>query len=154
MTHAARMAREDAITDALRAADEALGGEQPTPQALRILAAIRQLRSGEPVRVVSTDRVDYLQQVQQKSRALWLRQYGDLPATGPEHDASATVKTPIGFLSATTWRRTWTGRLGTREAWATEYDLDGEPISIREIREAGLARRPTTRRRRRLSDID
>jgi hypothetical protein len=149
MTHAAKIARDDFITEALRAANDALGNEQPTAQALAIIAAIKGLRR-DPVRVASLSRVDYLTLVQQAAQAAWTATRGRLPhqpATGPGNDATAGIDTPIGRLTALTYRRVWNGRNGQRIAWATEYSLDGEPITLAEIREAGLAQRPTTRNR-------
>lgn len=148
MTYAARMAREDAITDALRATNDAIGDEVPTPQALRIIEAIKRLRASQPVRVARLERVDYLERVQQAARAAWMKAHGN-GVTGPEHDASAGIDTPIGRLTMTIWRRQWNGKRGVRIAWAGEYYLNGEPITIAEIKEAGLAQRPTTRNRQR-----
>ena len=128
MRHSDLIARENALTDALRAADEAIGISQPNRQALAIIAAIKKLRSGRDIFVTSADRIDYLSRVQASARA----------------NGSAIVSTPIGDLGCTTWRKSWrNGRL----AWQSEYTLRGEPITIREIRDAGLAKRPTTRNR-------
>lgn len=150
MTHAARIARDDAITDALRAVNEAIGDEEPTDQAFRIIAALKALRPGAPPRVVSLERADYLEKVQREAQRKWLEEYdGLIGALGsPAHDAVAGTDTPIGRLRAVTWRRVWhDGRI----AWASEYYLNDEPITIAEIRDAGLAQRPTTRNRQKRS---
>lgn len=156
MNHTARLAREDAITDALRAVNAALGDDVPTDQAFRIIDAIKRLRDGQPVRVTSTDRVDYLGLVQSEGQAAWNRQHAVVKGvvlakapSGPEHDATAGIDTPLGRLRVTTWRRSWTGERGERIAWASEYYLSEEPITVAEIKAAGLAQRPTTRQRRR-----
>lgn len=160
MTQAARMAREDAIRDALRAINDAIGDEPPTPQAFRIIEAVKDLRANAPVRVPIIHRkkhdgigapVDYLDRVQQAARDAWTKahggQHGNVVVTGPGADASAGIDTPLGRLTATTYRKKWTGKNGERIAWMTEYSLNGEPISIAEIKQAGLAQRPTTRNR-------
>lgn len=141
MNVTASIARDDAITEALRAATDALGDDEPTQQALQIIAAIKRLRS--PVRVTGSERVDYLERVQQAVRAQW---HGTRKADeiGPVFAAVAGADTPIGRLKAVTWRTTWrTGRV----AWMTEYYLNNDPITLAEIRAAGLAQRPTLRRR-------
>lgn len=152
-THTARLAREDAITDALRAVNAALGDDVPTDQAFRIIDAIKRLRAGQPARVTSTERRDYMAEVQEAAQAAWWTLHGALvgqPApTGPANDATAGIDTPLGRLRITTWRRSWTGERGERIAWASEYYLSEEPITVAEIKAAGLAQRPTTRRRRR-----
>lgn len=165
MTQAARMAREDAIRDALRAINDAIGDEEPTAQAFRIIEAIKDLRANSPVRVPIIHRnkhdsiaapIDYLERVQQEARAAWTKahggQHGNVVVTDPSADATAGITTPLGRLTATTWRTVWTGKNGQRIVWMTEYSLDGEPISIAEIRKAGLAQRPTTRNRKRKED--
>lgn len=146
MTHTAKMAREDAITDALRATNDAIGEEVPTPQALRIIDAIKRLRSGQPVKVARLERVDYLERVQRAARAAWALTHSRTKH-GPEHEATAGIDTPLGRLRMTTWRRPWRGRRGERIVWAGEYYLDDEPITLAEIKAAGLAQRPTTRNR-------
>lgn len=153
MTHAARLAREDAITEALRAADNAIGQEAPTTQAMRIIDAIKRLRDDAPVRVTSLERVDYLRMVQDAARGAWTKQDAEaqaMRARGEEFEidasASARVTTPLGTLRAVVWRTHWRGG---RMAWASEYSLNDEPITVAEIRAAGLAQRPTTRRRQR-----
>lgn len=148
MTHAARLAREDAITDALRAVNEALGDEEPTEQAFRIIDAIKRLREGQPARVTSTDRRDYMAEAQDAARGLWARKHAN-DGVGPSMDATAGIDTPLGRLRVTTWRRVWNGESGGRIAWASEYYLNDEPITVAEIKATGLAQRPTTRKRRR-----
>lgn len=149
MTHAARIARDDTITEALRAVNTAIGDEEPTDQAFRIIAAVKALRSDAPPRITSLARVDYLGQVQQEAQRTWQSAYAyrdDEPSNpiGQDHEAIAGIETPLGRLKCTTWRRLWKdGRI----AWASEYSLNDEPITIAEIRDAGLARRPTTRNR-------
>ena len=164
MTQAARMAREDAIRDALRAINDAIGDEEPTAQAFRIIEAVKDMRANAPVRVPIIHRnkhdgiappVDYLERVQQEARAAWQEAHGTAPGLSvakPEYDATAGVTTPLGRLTATTWRTVWTGKNGQRIVWMTEYSLDGLPISVAEIRKAGLAQRPTSRNRKRKED--
>lgn len=147
MSHTAKLAREDAFTDALRVTDEAIGDEQPTPQALRIIEALKRLRDAQPARVPGLERVDYLAQVQDAARSRWALDW-DQENIGPAHDATAGVDTPLGRLSATVWRERWNGYRGERIAWASEYSLEGEPITIAEIKAAGLAQKPTSRNRR------
>ncbi|SDL08195.1 hypothetical protein SAMN05428953_12675 [Mesorhizobium muleiense] len=155
MSHAARLAREDAITDALRAVTTALGDDLPTDQAFRIIDAIKRLRDGQPARVTSTERRDYMAEVQERARTAWTQIYliedqRGADCIGPQADATAGIDTPLGRLRVTTWRRSWIGERGQRIAWASEYYLSEEPITVAEIKAAGLAQRPTTRRRRKL----
>lgn len=156
MNHTAKLARHDALTEAIRETDAAIGDEQPTEQALRILAAIKRLRDSQPVKVESTARVDYLSKVQKEARNEWQTKRevfaaffdDNTEAFGPEHDATAGIDTPLGRLVATVWRQRWAGKRGERITWAGSYMLDGEPITVAEIRAAGLAQRPTTRNRK------
>lgn len=145
MTHAARIARDDALRDALRAADAVIGDQPATAQARQIVEAIKRLREGKPVRAERIDPIDYLTRVQELAHAAWQRQHG-ANKVGIHHDATAQVETPLGTLQLTAWRTIWRGN---RPAWAGEYALAGEPITIAEIKAAGLAQRPTTRARRR-----
>lgn len=147
MKHSDILARADALTEAIRAADDAIGLEEPTDQALRIIDALKRMRDEKPARVDGLDRRDYLTEAQTAARKQWERDWAD--ETGPEHDAYAGVDTPIGRLVATTWRQHWSGERGKRIVWSGSYTLNGEPITISEIKAAGLARRPTTRNRRR-----
>lgn len=148
MTYAATLARCDAFTEALRLANDAIGNDPPTDQALRIIKSLQRARDDKPARVTSLDRVDYLGQVQQAARTRWSVTY-EGSAHGPGFEVSEKVQTPLGLLTATVWRRCWTGpHRGKRTAWAAEYHLNGKPISITEIREAGLAMRPTERAKR------
>lgn len=146
MTHAARIARDEAITEVLRAINDAIADEEPTDQALRIIAAVKASRSDTPARVTSLERVDYLERAQKAAQAAWIAQHGNIHVTGSGADAVAGIDTPIGRLRAVTWRREWRGG---RIAWASEYYLNDEPITVQEIRAAGLAQRPTTRNRQR-----
>ena len=151
MAQAAALARDDAITEALRAINDAIGDEPPTQQALRIIEAVKRLRV--PVRVEGTKRIDYLERVQHAVRAQWNKTHKfengivlAVTPTGPYFDAVTSVDTPLGPLRALTYRRQWsTGRI----AWMTEYYLNDAPITISEIRAAGLAMRPTVRRQKR-----
>ncbi|KYK44528.1 hypothetical protein A1D31_14105 [Bradyrhizobium liaoningense] len=148
MTVTASLARDEAITDALRVANDAIGDEQPTAQALKIIAAIKRLRAADPVKIAALSRVNYLAQLQREAQAKWVIEHDKVPLAqlGPEHDTTAGVDTPLGRFRMVTWRRTWrTGRI----AWASEYYLNDQPITIAEIEAAGLAQRPTTRQRRR-----
>ncbi len=146
MNHAARIAREQAVTEALRAADLAIGEERPTQQALRIIDALKRLRSESPVVVAELKRVDYLAKVREAAQAAWLSAYNS--QIGPEYDAVASVETPIGVLKMIVWRTAWNGGRGQRIAWTGEYYLDDRIITVAEIKAGGLAQRPTVRRRR------
>lgn len=139
-----RIIRDDTITDCIRVADEAIASEEPHEQALRIIAALKGMRDAR-ARVTGTDRVDYLSRVQEAAQARHARLHGIGARGDADLSARATVETPIGTLAATVWRVVWkTGR----SAWRSEYTLAGEPITVREIKAAGLAKRPTTRTRK------
>ena len=149
MSHARTVARDDALVEALRAIDAVLGDTEPTERELAIVRAIQALRSPDPVRVARLVPVDYLAQVQRLARDGWEHQYaGHGLVTGPEHDAVAGIDTPLGRLAATVWRVEWTGKRGERVAWRAAYTLNSESISIRDIREVGLAQRLFTRNRK------
>lgn len=142
MTPIQRAGRVEALTDALRSIDLAIGDEPPTDQTLRVIEAIKRMRDEQPGRVNSLERVDYLERVQSAAQAAWVR-IREPGQSGPEHDATAGVDTPLGRLRATTWRTRWrSGRI----AWASEYYLNNAAITIAEIKALGLAQRPTTRR--------
>jgi len=140
----AAIARDEAITDALRVANDAIGDDEPTAQALKIIAAIKRLRAADPVKVAALSRINYLAKLQAEAQSMWNGHYDD-GAIGPAHDVIAGIDTPLGRFRCTTWRRRWnTGRI----AWASEYYLNDQPITVAEIEAAGLAQRPTTRQRR------
>ena len=143
------LAREETLTDALRAVNDAIGDEVPDDQAFRIVAAIKALLAASPARIASPVRVDYLRTLQVRAHAVWVSEYRSNDI-GPEYDAVAGIDTPLGRLKMVTWQRAWRGG---RIAWASEYYLDGEPISIAEIRTVGLAQRPTTRKRKKKETI-
>ncbi|TIT90350.1 MAG: hypothetical protein E5W41_00025 [Mesorhizobium sp.] len=152
MSFTARIAREETITEALRAINDAIGDEVPTVQAFKIIDAIKRLRDGQPAHAGS-ERRDYMTEAQAAARAEWqakhdvFQHFGD--TTGPNYDATAGVDTPLGRLRVTTWRRPWRGDRGERIAWASEYYLNDQPITVAEIKAMGLAQRPTTRNRKR-----
>ncbi|TIN82221.1 hypothetical protein [Mesorhizobium sp.] len=148
MSFTARIAREEAITEALRAINDAIGDEVPTVQAFKIIDAIKRLRDGRPAHAGS-ERRDYMAEAQDAARAVWLAVHRLGNMTGPEYDATAGVDTPLGRLRVTTWRRPWRGDRGERIAWASEYYLNDQPITVAEIKAMGLAQRPTTRNRKR-----
>lgn len=145
MTVTATLARDEAIADALRVATQIIGDEPASPQALKIIAAIKRLRAADPIKIAELSRVNYMAHVQADARTSWLHRH-KVSAIGPEHDAVAGIDTPIGRFRVVTWRRGWRGG---RIAWASEYYLNDEPITVAEIEAAGLAQRPTTRQRRR-----
>ncbi len=147
--HMARLIRDDVITEALRAASEAIGNEEPTAQATRIVTAIKRLRDPAPVRLTGIEeRIDYLERVQREAHAVWNSKYTP-DDIGPRFDAIAGVDTPLGRLKVITWRRPWRGtRHENRLAWASEYYLEDQPVTIAEIKAMGLALRPTTRNRK------
>lgn len=159
MSYGERIGWEDAITSALRAANDAIGDREPHKQALDIIRAIKALRSDKRVTIPPAarqkkDRVthDHLERVQVAARVEWAKKYN--AEIGPEADATASVDTPLGTLTATVWRQRWKGVRGERIAWCAEYWLAGETITIRDIRAAGLAQRPTTRNRKRKGEAD
>lgn len=145
MTIGSKLARDEFVTEALRHVETVLAGDRPTGQTLRIIEALKSMRPTSPVRVVSSNRVDYLGRVQMAAQMAWRCRHGR-GTVGVENDASASVETPLGLLSATTYRREWKNG---NQSWSTEYALAGEPITIRDIRAAGLAQRPTIRNRQR-----
>lgn len=144
MSHADRIAREEALTDALRIIADVVGNDNASAQVLHIIDAIKRLRANKPARVRMLTPIDYLSRVQELARAKWLTRHAEDPTIG-RFEAVHAVDTPIGVLRLVTWRTEWRGG---KPAWAGEYSLDDAPITIAEIRAAGLAQRPTTRKRR------
>lgn len=144
MSVTARLARDEAIADALRVATAVIGDDAASPQALAIVAAIKRLRVADPIKIAALSRVNYLAQLQGIAHTLWWGHYAH-DVTGPDRDVIAGIDTPIGRFRTTTWRRAWSNG---RVAWASEYYLNDEPITVAEIEAAGLAQRPTTRQRR------
>ncbi|TIN82199.1 hypothetical protein [Mesorhizobium sp.] len=133
----------------MRAINDAIGDEVPTVQAFKIIDAIKRLRDGQPAHAGS-ERRDYMAEVLELARADWNAKHWDhRPRIGPEFDATAGVDTPLGRLRMTTWLRPWKGARGERIAWASEYYLNDQPITVAEIKAMGLAQRPTTRNRKR-----
>lgn len=140
-----RIARETLLKALLRDID-ALIETEPTDRELAIIALIKGMRDDAAARVMA-ERVDYLDRVQKAAHRAWIEAHANFEnRTGPEFDGIAGVDTPLGRLKAITYRRPWKGG---RIAWATEYYLDDQPVTIREIRAAGLAQRPTSRNRQR-----
>lgn len=80
-------------------------------------------------------RVDYLAIVQEKVRQA-------LDASGVEGGESATVQTPIGLL----WCWTYPCWVGPKRR--SEYKLNGERVTVKQIIALGLAQRPTSRERK------
>ena len=154
MNHTATLARDEAIADALRVATAVIGDEPASPQALKIIEAIKRLRAADPVQIEALSRINYMARLQDEARAMWAAHYSGKVATlgpfGPEHDVIAGIDTPLGRFRVTTWRTRWRGG---RIAWASEYYLNDAPITVAEIEAAGLAQRPTTRKRRRYSGL-
>lgn len=134
-----KIIRADAFTDALRAIQEVIGEGEVHHQTFGIIKAIKTLRAGYDVRTQTADRVDYLAWVQRDARQAW-------EANGGFRDQSdaATVDTPLGRLTATVWRVETVRGI----EWKSSYSLDGTPISVRDIKLAGLAQRPTSRNRK------
>ena len=149
MTQGEKIARYNALTDALRVGAEAVEDAQDHPGVTAIFEAIKRLRDAEPAVATNADRVDYMARVQQLARSAYREAHGNLPARyGVEVDATASVDTPLGRLRLTTWERQVYGKRGKRRQWAGEYSLDDAPITVAEIRAANLAPRPTTRNRK------
>ncbi|WP_187399434.1 hypothetical protein [Bradyrhizobium paxllaeri] len=93
MNHTARLARDEAIAEALRVATQVIGDEPATAQALKIIAAIKRLRAADPVQVAALSRVNYMARLQDEARAMWTAHYGQ-GVTGPDHDV--IIDTPLG----------------------------------------------------------
>lgn len=140
MTLAERIAYETAIEDAIRTVSE----NCPAANA-DVFSALQSLRPSKPTRVAYSPPVNYLEVLQQLARKAWHDKHGS-EAHGAEADAVAGLDTPIGWLRAVVWRRAWTGKRGLRLCWSTEYYLDDEPVTLDEIRKAGLAKGVRQRR--------
>lgn len=85
-------------------------------------------------KIVTGDRIDYLERVQLEARQGWL-----VKRSG---DGCGSTRTPLGVLSCRTWME------AGKDRWQSLYMLAGEPITVREIKALGLAQRPTTRDRK------
>jgi hypothetical protein len=111
------------------------------------------MREAATATVASTTPTDFLERVQIAARRAHIAQHAK-DKIGRTYSASASVDTPLGKLECMTWKRPWEGEKRARVTWASEYQLAGEFISVREIKAAGLAQRPTSRnRQKRSSDL-
>lgn len=136
MTLAERIAYETAIEDAIRAVSQ----NCPTAT-VDVFNAMRGLLPDRPSRIVYSPPVNYLEQLQRAAHQAWYDAHGHgLEIHGVAADAVAGLATPIGRLKAVIWRRKWAGKRGARLCWSTEYYLDDEPVTLDEIRKAGLAK--------------
>lgn len=112
------------------------------PEACRILTLAFQRLNSEINRyagkIVTGDRVDYLEWVQLKARQAWV----DGRMSQTTKAAVSSVTTPLGALTCETWME------AGKDRWQSLYTLAGEPITVREIKALGLAQRPTTRERK------
>lgn len=135
MTHRERLLLGGFVTKALRAVDQAIGDELPTDQALAIIKALKAMRTEAPKQTG----VDYLERLQTAVRARY--RFEKITATmwSTEKTVTETIDTPAGPLTAKTYQ--------VFGVWQTAYRLNGNSITIAEIRAAGLAQRPTTRKR-------
>lgn len=112
------------------------------PEACRILTlAFIQLNreiDHHAGRIVSGDRIDYLERVQLKARQAWV----DGRMSQTTKTAVASTETPLGALICETWME------AGKDRWQSTYTLAGEQITVRQIKALGLAQRPTTRERK------
>lgn len=141
-------ARDIIIREVLRVVDKEMTWT-PTAREISIVQAITSMLRDQPPRVIG-NRVDYLSMVQARSREAWVAEFGDGISDEPIPEkprlASAGIETPIGLFRAVTRRKAWKSG---RPTWATEYYLDDVPMTIADIKAAGLAQRQTTRNRQR-----
>ena len=145
MKHAEKIIREATLTEAIRELHP-LMGEEPSPEAFAMLDRLKDMRDAAVATVASTARVDYLEQAQTAARRDHNVKHGR-DKIGRAFMGTATVDTPLGQLECSTWLRPWDGEKRARVTWASDYMLAGNFISVREIKAAGLAQRPTTRNR-------
>lgn len=145
--------REETISECISAVWPLMGDEH-NPVADAMLDALRALKSQTPLIVTRNERVDYLTKVQERARHTF-RVDNDMTIDlekntrsfpqGQEHEAIGTVETPLGTLRCYTWMRPWKGEKRSGSNWVSQYTLDFEPISIREIKRVDLALRPHAR---------
>lgn len=157
MTLAARIAYQKGVEDAIRAAGSAVedhdrndDGSIAFAAITDIFAAMRECLPEKTAYVAMTEPVDYLDRLIRAARHAWFEAHGyGTRLSGVEHDAVFGLDTPLGRLKAIVWRRPWTGKRGERLCWAAEYYLNDEPVTIAEIRAAGLAEKKFKRNRER-----
>lgn len=149
MKLAERIIRERAIAECISAIHP-LMGEDAGPDAYAMLEKLKALRDEAQATVAGGNPVDYLEMVQLRARKKHIASI-DPDKIGREHSATEAVDTPLGELRCMTWKRPWVGDKRPRITWASEYTLAGDFVSVREIKAAGLAARPTSRNRQKRS---
>lgn len=149
MTRASELTRDNAIRECLAAINVTIGEDAVHAQTMKVLRAIRALKSDAPMKIAGT--VDYVSMVQEQARAVWLKKY-TAADFGSDLVTYGSVETPLGVLVLTTWRQAYHGANGRRVVWAGEYKLNDDhfssPVTLKELKEMGLSPKPTTRRRR------
>lgn len=140
--------RQKAIAECIAAVHPLMDVDgDPGPVAHAMLAELKRLLGETP----PSERIDYHERAQERARAAHVGKF-TREQIGPEYRATATVTTPLGELQCETWLRRWTGPKRARVTWASEFTLDAEFVSVREIKSLGLAQRPTTRNRQKRSE--
>jgi len=142
-TLAQRLARADAISECISLIAPIIDDvDDPGPIPDAMLAALFKLRDSAQAVIQQTEPIDYLGRAR-------VRAQNDFRAKpGPADYGWGAEDTPLGRLKVRTWQRTWVGKLGSRIVWASEYLLDGDPVTIADLRKAGFARRPHSRNRK------
>lgn len=136
MTLAERIAYETAVTDCIRAVSQSCPGAGAD-----VFAALRSTLPEKASRVLEPSPVNYLEQIQRLAQTAWYEKHGHGTGLhGAAADAVAGLDTPLGRFRAVIWRRPWAGKRGERLCWSTEYYLNDEPVTLDEIRAAGLAK--------------
>lgn len=155
MTVADRIAYQQGVEDAIRAAGEAVEGYTRAEDGsisyaaiTDMFAAMRRRLPAKAAYIKMSEPIDYFAQLKSVAHRAWFEKHGHgTKLSGVEHDAVAGVDTPLGRLKAIVWRRPWAGKRGERLCWAAEYYLDDEPVTIAEITAAGLADKKFRRNR-------
>ena len=158
LTKSQRIARQKGIEEAIRTASRAVAGLQqdqegrvPFDRVVEIFAAMKGLiKSNEYISL--GEPVNYLMLVQQQAQAAYNLEFGKSDpdfAQMVEAKGSAAEATPMGTLECVTWKKNWAGPKRQRRAWQSKYFLADEPVTISDIREAGLADNKIRRNRAR-----
>lgn len=136
MTLAERIAYEHAVEDCIRTVSQSCPGADAD-----VFEALRSVMPDKPSRIVYSTPVNYLEQLQRLAQRTWFEKHGHGSGlSGATADALAGLDTPLGRFRAVIWRRPWAGKRGERLCWSTEYYLNDEPVTLDEVKAAGLAK--------------
>lgn len=142
-----KLAREEGIIDARRVVLEIISEEGFDGTYMRrIVKAMREVQ--DPCLVLTIEareRVDWMTLSQRLAQQKYRKDHG-ISCIGFEYLTAAAVMTPAGPLRCETYRQEWKGPLITRVAWFSEFFLDEVYATRADLKRAGLADRPHSKK--------